>query len=95
MLTKVVTHPFTVPLLPGLPKLLRSDLLFFCQTDLCRLLPNKVLLENEADIDAMDIYGETPLSEAAYNGHLDVVEVNLNRASAVRPAFILKSLGTV
>ena len=24
----------------------------------------------------MDIYGETPLFEAAHNGHLDVVEVS-------------------
>ena len=43
----------------------------------------QVLLENGAEIDAIDDLGETPLHTAAQFGHIELVEVRIE--STLRP----------
>ena len=45
----------------------------------------KYLVENGADVNALDEWGKTPLYMASYRGHLDIVKYLLENGADVNP----------
>ena len=79
-----------MPLTMDPPKLLRSEGFILLPAAPLTSTFAQILLENKAKVNLADIYGETPLFEAAHEGHLDIVEVSVSTASTATLPFAFR-----